>query len=1788
MNCDLLFRKASSVNRAFLAWCLGFILSGVAAAQASQTVVDADSAFTFTVPAISTNYAWRMEGTLVSSNGIVGTNGPNFTYAPTRFDVGTHELACYQTLSNGVTSNTVWQVRVRILLPTTSTSYYVATNGSDSNAGSIGAPFLTLEGARNGIRANGLPAGGVTVYLRGGTYFRTNTFLLTNLDSGTMNSPVIYAGYPGETAVVSAGKPIPASSFGALNSSQTNRVPPGVNPTNILELDLASAGITHRGPFPSHFGTWVTTNIYGASGSSGSASGGICDLFYNDQRMWLSRYPSHASSNDNVNTTYMLMDGVATAGPGSTNYLNNPGLYTNSLGQTIAVGCAFHYYSSNATEVARWQSALTNGGAWVSGFWRVDWQYDALQVLGLDLDNQVIEITNKASAQGGIGSKYAQPLGSLAERWWVMNLLEDMNQPGEWAVDFNRGKIYFYAPAPLTNGNVVLSDFALPIVQLTQTTNVIFQSLVLEDGLGEGIVIGTNCQDNLIAGCTLQNMNNYSVDINGGYTNGVVDCRLQNLAGGGVLLHGGNAGTSPHTPACDFVVNNIITNSGVIARVYNTPIDVGGNGAGSTGTNVVGMRIAHNYMTVMPHLAVLHGTTWDSIIEYNNLYNYGQISSGLGGVYGYTYFVSSGNNCFRYNFLHDSPQEDGITFDQDHRQDHVYCNIVDLNAATTGEHVGLGTETGSQAKTGEQQWLDHYNNLGLYANHGFDVVSPTGSVIEENAMINCLVPYTWEQVVVGTYSNTFVASSASVLQSGPNLIYTNDPGFVKFANEDFRLVPTAQIYTDMPNFVQLPFEMMGLYNDETWSNAIGYSPYVTTAAATALGSGSATLNGTLVYPQFDVNTTVFVCWGTNDGGANVSAWTNVTSLGVQGAGNLSTNLAGLAPAPYFYRFYATNRFGQVFAPSPASFTPYAAGHAPAILTWQGDGVTNVWDGNTNNLVWLNAGTNAPFWNGDAVNFTDTGTNLPPINIGATVQPTLVEVNAAQNYTFNGAGGISGVAAMQKDGPGTLLVLTTNTYTGPTVINSGALQVGNGMSPGTLGSGNITNNAMLVFNLPGNALLAGTLYGAGGLTVTGRGTLTLAANNFDTGTTTVSAGGTVAIAADPNLGAAGAGLLLDDGTLQITSGGLFTFNNRSMTLGPGGGMFNLANTLTVTNPIGGPGALTLTGGGTTILAASNRFAGNTTVNAGLLQIDNGSGTGSVATNIVLNGGNLVYARPDNFVQRGFLGGDSTNSSIKNLATSGPLTLNFGAGSNTFGSVINASSNVLVLIGGTNYLLPLGTDLANLAPNQALVLSNGYWLTPRIGANGGPYMVGTNILAGATLETSGARGVRGNFQIQNGGTLRLDSAHYPGAVNENRFDLGSIGMSPGETTSISIASGGTLDIWSLQYDGFDINPAAANSAAIVTQNGGTTLVGVNGGSNSVRNVVFNASGNGAFAAYQLNGGLLKVAGTISATAPAAGGTNEFCFQSGTLAVNTFNTANFIETPSNSLVNHGGTLAPGDLGTPGETIIQGNYVCSNNATLALDLGGTNPATAFTNAFNYYDFVGISGSAILAGSLSVALINHFVPTATNAFTILTNGAALAGGFNNVSNGRVPLANYNGGSFLVVTTATSVVLTNFQVLLAGFTLSVTNGFAPLTVTFTDSSIGNITNRSWNFGDGGTTNTMATGVTHTFTAAGTNLVTLTVGGPAGNASEVVTIVEMAVPQPPVIANVILSGVGLILAATNGTTGVNCVELASTNLTLPLAAWTPVVTNPFGAGGTVNFTNPVIPNSPQTFYRLRRP
>ena len=86
-----------------------------------------------------------------------------------------------------------------------SSEYYVSTNGKDLNPGSQGLPFKTIGKAcaslptRPNDRLGQLPAGGVTIWVRGGTYRET----VRPPATATADRPIRFVAYPGEEPIVS-------------------------------------------------------------------------------------------------------------------------------------------------------------------------------------------------------------------------------------------------------------------------------------------------------------------------------------------------------------------------------------------------------------------------------------------------------------------------------------------------------------------------------------------------------------------------------------------------------------------------------------------------------------------------------------------------------------------------------------------------------------------------------------------------------------------------------------------------------------------------------------------------------------------------------------------------------------------------------------------------------------------------------------------------------------------------------------------------------------------------------------------------------------------------------------------------------------------------------------------------------------------------------------------------------------------------------------------------------------------------------------------------------------------------------------------------------------------------------------------------------------------------------------------------------------------------------------------------------------------------------------------------
>jgi len=149
-----------------------------------------------------------------------------------------------------------------------------------------------------------------------------------------------------------------------------------------------------------------------------------------------------------------------------------------------------------------------------------------------------------------------------------------------------------------------------------------------------------------------------------------------------------------------------------------------------------------------------------------------------------------------------------------------------------------------------------------------------------------------------------------------------------------------------------------------------------------------------------------------------------------------------------------------------------------------------------------------------------------------------------------------------------------------------------------------------------------------------------------------------------------------------------------------------------------------------------------------------------------------------------------------------------------------------------------------------------------------------------------------------------------------------------------------------------------------------------------------------------------------------------------------------------------------------------------------------------------------------------------------------------------------------------------------------TNGFSPLTVVFTNTTSGSITNWVWNFGNGNIiTNTTGGDVTNTYTSGGSYTVTLTVYGIAG--SSTITLASYIVASPtPKLGPPVLAAGKLVFGGSNCPANVQYRIFSTTNISLPFASWTPVYTNTFLSNGSFSYTNPVTPGA--SFFQLVSP
>ncbi|MDX1932617.1 MAG: autotransporter-associated beta strand repeat-containing protein, partial [Capsulimonadales bacterium] len=492
-------------------------------------------------------------------------------------------------------------------------------------------------------------------------------------------------------------------------------------------------------------------------------------------------------------------------------------------------------------------------------------------------------------------------------------------------------------------------------------------------------------------------------------------------------------------------------------------------------------------------------------------------------------------------------------------------------------------------------------------------------------------------------------------------------------------------------------------------------------------------------------------------------------------------------------------------------------------------------------------------------------------------------------TLQVLGNISGAQTITKAGSGALTLAGTNTFSGLNIsagtVNtnaagnnisdtaavdlSGATAILNLNQAETIGSlagvaGSQVNISFRTLTAGGNnntTTFAGVLAGSGGFVKAGTGTLTLSGTNTLSGSYTVN-GGTLQLG--------GSGTNISNVAALIVNGGTFALGAAGETIGSlagtggtvslGGSTLTLSGTATTTyaGVITGTGGLTKTGGGVLTLTGAKTYTGATTLSgtAGLA-IGDGGTTGSLTSNVVLNGSgtSLTFNRSDASTYANVISGNGavnkngagtlfltgTNTNLGTLSINAG-TVSVGNGGAT-GAIANSS---VVIAGGANLTFDRtgSTSLGGIISGAGSVTKNGTGTVTLSGAN--TFTGGLTVNAGTLqLGNTGANLADTGAVVVDGGTLAL------GFANETIGSLAGAGgtvftnariLTLGGTNTSTVYAGAITGTGGITKNGtgtFTLTGTNTYTGA-TTVNAGSVIVGDGGTSGSIAGPVSVAGG------------------------------------------------------------------------------------------------------------------------------------------------------------------------------------------------------------------------------------------------------------------------------------------------------------------------------------------------------------
>ena len=565
--------------------------------------------------------------------------------------------------------------------------------------------------------------------------------------------------------------------------------------------------------------------------------------------------------------------------------------------------------------------------------------------------------------------------------------------------------------------------------------------------------------------------------------------------------------------------------------------------------------------------------------------------------------------------------------------------------------------------------------------------------------------------------------------------------------------------------------------------------------------------------------------------------------------------------------------------------------------------------------------------------------------------------------------------------------TTNNFTGPVAVNSGAtlqLDVGGGTNEVIPNSSAVTVNGSLNFASGGGTETIGSLAGSGTVSSVVGGNYSFVIGGSDSttfsgvinngsGTVSLTKSGTGALTLSGTSTYSGA-TTISNGTLQVA--GLLGGGNYGAAISNNASLaFSNSASQTLSGVISGSGTLTKAGLGTLTLSQANSYSGGTTITGGTVQISAGGsaggstaglGTGTVS---IGSGAQVTY----------WLSNTNAHTIFNAFSLSGG-TLYTEDGANTF-------SGQVALASGASTISSRYEDTITLSGGLA---GSGNVLFTQAGGTGGG-AAPTFVLSGTGANTGTVR-VSGSL---NGTVTKLRVA------NVNALQSATLDMATGDvgTVEFTVPATNTFALGGLQ--GSRNLSIGANSLSVGGNGQSTTYSGVLTGS----------------------GGLTKVGGgrlTLAGANTFSGTTN---VQAGDLAVNgsivgSLSVASLASLSGTGTVGGNATIAgthsPGN--SPGAQTFNGNLTYEAGAIVNWELIANTTGSA---GVNYDQILLPTGNLTFSGSTTLALSFNSVGSSvdwTNAFWNVNrswivydlSGGTTIGGLSNLSLGGSLLDSLN------------------------------------------------------------------------------------------------------------------------------------------------------------------------------------